>query len=201
MADLFAQESLAPGSVHPIGNASPRGAPWSCLPCAGEDEWCVINVRSDAEWQRLRKAIGDPAWAADPALDTTEGRLARRDAIDAGLTAWTSARAPREVMEILQSVGVPAGIVAHPGHHISDPQLQHRGYPKLVAQPDYETILVEGPPFLGSDLPEPIVGPAPLLGQHTREVAREILGLSDAEIQALIDERVLEDPPKEFKRL
>jgi crotonobetainyl-CoA:carnitine CoA-transferase CaiB-like acyl-CoA transferase len=201
MADLFAQESLAPGSVHPLGNASPRGAPWSCLPCAGDDEWCVINVRSDGEWQRLRKAIGDPAWAADPALDTAEGRMARREAIDAGLGAWTRTRAPREVMETLQAAGVPAGIVAHPGHHMSDPQLAHRGYAKLVAQPGYESILVEGPPFLGSELPEPIVGPAPLLGQHTREVAREILGLSEDEIQALVDEGVLEDPPKQFKRL
>ncbi|MEN8161649.1 MAG: CoA transferase, partial [Myxococcota bacterium] len=201
MADLFAQESLAPDSVHPVGNASPRGAPWSCLPCAGDDEWCVINVRSDAEWQRLRKAIGDPAWAADPALDTAEGRIARREAIDEGLTPWTKAREPREVMETLQAVGVPAGIVAHPGHHMSDPQLLHRGYPKLVVQPGYESILVEGPPFLGSDLPDPIVGPAPLLGEHTREVARAVLGLSDDEIQALIDEGVIEDPPKEFKLL
>jgi crotonobetainyl-CoA:carnitine CoA-transferase CaiB-like acyl-CoA transferase len=201
MADLFALESLEPGSVRPMGNASSRGAPWSCLPCAGDDEWCVINVRSDGEWQRLRKAIGDPGWAADPALDAAEGRMACREAIDEGLSAWTRTREPREVMETLQAAGVPAGIVAHPGHHLSDPQLLHRGYPKLVVQPDYESLLLEGPPFLGSDLPEPIVGPAPLLGQHTREVAREVLGLSDDEIQALIDEGVLEDPPLEFKLL
>lgn len=201
MADLFAQESLEPGSVHPAGNASPRGAPWSCLRCAGDDEWCVINVRSDAEWSRLRKAIGDPAWAADPALDTAEGRIARRAAIDEGLTAWTSAREPRAVMETLQAAGVPAGIVAHPGHHLSDPQLRHRGYPKLLVQPEYESIVLEGPPFLGSELPEPIVAPAPKLGEHTREVARDVLGLSDGEIQALIDEGVLEDPPKAFKLL
>ena len=201
MADLFAQESLAPGSVRPLGNASPRGAPWSCLPCAGDDEWCVINVRSDMEWQRLRKAIGDPAWAADPALDTAEGRMARREAIDEALGAWTREREPRAVMETLQAVGVPAGIVAHPGHHLSDPQLGHRGYPKLVVQPDYESIVLEGPPFLGSDLPEPIVAPAPRLGEHTRDVAREVLGLGDAEIQALIETGVIEDPPKQFKLL
>jgi len=201
MADLFAQESLEQGSVRPIGNASPLGAPWSCLPCAGDDEWCVINVRNDLEWQRLRKAIGDPEWTADATLDTAEGRRARREVIDEGLTAWTSTRKPREVMETLQAVGVPAGIVAHAAHHLSDPQLQHRGYPKLVVQPEYESVLVEGPPFLASELPEPIVGPAPRLGEHTREVAREILGLSDAEVQNLIDEGVLEDPPKEFKLL
>jgi crotonobetainyl-CoA:carnitine CoA-transferase CaiB-like acyl-CoA transferase len=201
MADLLARESLEPGSVRPEGNASPRGAPWSCLPCAGDDEWCVINVRDDVEWQRLRKAIGEPEWAADPRLDTAEGRMARRDAIDEGLSGWTRNREPREVMEALQAAGVPAGIVAHPAHHLSDPQLLHRGYAKLVAQPGYESLLVEGPPFLGSDLPEPIVLPAPKLGEHTREIAREILGLSDPEIQALVDEGVLEDPPQEFKRL
>ena len=57
LGDLYARESLEPGSVRPVGNASTRGAPWGCYPCAGEDEWCVINVRSDGEWQQLRKAI------------------------------------------------------------------------------------------------------------------------------------------------
>ncbi|MBW2241786.1 MAG: CoA transferase [Deltaproteobacteria bacterium] len=201
MADLFALESLAPGSVRPAGNASSRGAPWSCLACAGDDEWCVINVRSDSEWQQLRKAIGDPPWSQDPALDSAEGRIDRRDHIDEQLSVWTGEREPREVMETLQEAGVPAGIVAHPVHHLSDPQLLHRGYPKLLVQPDYEAVMLEGPSFLGSDLPEVITEPAPWLGQHTREIASELLGLSEAEIEALIEEKVIEDPPKEFKIL
>ncbi len=201
MADLFAQESLEPGSVHPVGNASSRGAPWSCLPCQGDDEWCVITVRSDEEWQRLRKAIGDPAWAQDPGLDRAEGRIAERERIDRELGAWTQQREPREVMETLQAVGVPAGIVAHPGHHMSDPQLLHRDFPKLIVQPDYESLMLEGPLFLGSDLPDVIIDPAPYLGEHTRDIARDILGLSDDETQALVDEGVIEDPPKEFKIL
>ncbi len=201
MADLLAQESLEPGSVHPVGNASPLGAPWSCLPCDGEDEWCVINVRSDAEWQQLRKVIGDPSWAADPFLDSVEGRIAQREHIDVELAEWTRQHDPRAVMEMLQAVGVPAGIVAHPGHHLSDPQLLHRGYPKLVVQPDYESLMLEGPAFLGSDLPEVVTEPAPMLGEHTREIARELLGLSETEIEALIAEGVIEDPPAEFKML
>jgi crotonobetainyl-CoA:carnitine CoA-transferase CaiB-like acyl-CoA transferase len=201
MADLFAQESLDPDSVHPIGNASSRGAPWSCLPCEGDDEWCVICVRSDAEWQQLRKAIGDPEWAADPAFDSAEGRIGQRERIDEALAAWTRARDPRSVMETLQEAGVPAGIVAHPGHHMSDPQLLHRGFPKLVVQPDYEAVMLEGPLFLGSDLPEVVVEPAPMLGEHTREIASQLLGLSGAEIEALMSEGVIEDPPAEFKQL
>jgi crotonobetainyl-CoA:carnitine CoA-transferase CaiB-like acyl-CoA transferase len=201
MADLFAKESLEPGSVHPLGNASDRGAPWGCYPSAGEDEWCVINVRSDAEWQQLKKAIGDPDWTANPVYDAQEGRMAASEQIDARLSEWTRDRTPRVAMETLQAAGVPAGIVAHPEHHMSDPQLTHRGYQKLVVQPDFESILLEGPLFLGSDLPEVIIEPAPMLGEHTREIAKRVLGLSDGEIDALMEEGVLEDPPQEFKLL
>jgi crotonobetainyl-CoA:carnitine CoA-transferase CaiB-like acyl-CoA transferase len=201
MGDLFAQESLEPGSVHPQGNASSRGAPWGCYPCSGDDEWCVINVRSDDEWQRFRQAIGEPEWASETNYDTTAGRLASREKLDELVGTWTAEHDNRAVMETLQAAGVPAGIVAHPAHHMGDPQMTHRGYQKLVVQPDFEAIMVEGPPFLGSDLPEVIVEPAPMLGEHTREVASRLLDLSDAEIQALVDDGVLEDPPGAFKLL
>jgi crotonobetainyl-CoA:carnitine CoA-transferase CaiB-like acyl-CoA transferase len=201
MADRFAQESLEPGSVIPIGNASSQGAPWGCYPCAGDDEWCVINVRSDSEWQQLRNQMGDPEWSTAPEFDDTDGRLDATERLDQGIAEWTAQRTPREVMEALQAVGVPAGIVAHPEHHMSDPQLAHRGFPKLVVQPDYEAVLLEGPPFLGSDLPDVIVEPAPLIGEHTRQIARDILELSDSEVEALLAEGILEDPPKEFKLL
>jgi hypothetical protein len=89
----------------------------------------------------------------------------------------------------------PDHFVAHPGHHFEDPQLAARGYHKRVEQRGFGEIVVEGTPFLGSDLPEPITTPAPLLGEHTREICRERLGLSDAEIEAFFAAGVLEDPP------
>ncbi len=201
LGDLFAQESLDPGSVHPLGNASSRGAPWGCYPCAGDDEWCAVNVRSDDEWRRLRKAIGEPSWAADARFDTADGRIAEREKLDELLGSWTTQHEPRSVMEQLQAVGVPAGIVAHPEHHMSDPQMMHRGYQKLIVQPDFESLLVEGPPFLGSDLPDIVTNPAPMLGEHTREIAAQLLGMSEDEIEGLIEAGVIEDPPKEFKAL
>jgi crotonobetainyl-CoA:carnitine CoA-transferase CaiB-like acyl-CoA transferase len=199
LGDLYAQESLSSGSVRPQGNASSRGAPWGCYRCEGEDEWCVINVRSDAEWQKLRSAIGDPDWAQNPAYNGAAGRQADREKIDQALEQWTTGRDPRAAMETLQASGVPCGIVAHPGHHIGDPQLAFRNYPKLVDQQGLGSMLLEGPAFLGTDLPEVIEKQAPWLGEHTREVAAENLGLSAAEIQALVDQDILEDPPGEYK--
>lgn len=199
LGDLFASESLAAGSVHPQGNASDRGAPWGCYRCAGEDEWCVVSVRSDHEWRSLRTLLGEPEWAKRSDLDRAAGRIAARAHIDEHLDLWTRERDPRLVMESLQAAGVPCGIVAHPGHHIGDPQLAHREYPKLVDQQGLTSMLLEGPGFLASDLPEVIVTQAPWLGEHTREIARDALGLSEQEIERLVDEGVLEDPPEGFE--
>jgi len=66
LGDLLLAEALAPGSVRPVGNDDERGAPWGVFRCAGDEEWCVMCVRDDADWAGLRKAMGDPDWAADP---------------------------------------------------------------------------------------------------------------------------------------
>jgi crotonobetainyl-CoA:carnitine CoA-transferase CaiB-like acyl-CoA transferase len=194
LGDLMARESDAPGSVAPLGNASPRGAPWGCYRCAGDDEWCVVNVRSDDEWQHLRTALGDPDWARDPGLDAAAGRAERRAEIDSSLETWTRARDPREVMETLQAAGVPAGMVAHARHHMEDPHLAARDYPQPIEQPGYGPLVLEGSPVRGSALPPARLAPAPELGEHTREIAAEWLALSNAEIDALIDAGVLEEP-------
>ncbi len=194
IGDLLAAESLAPGSVRPLGNASPRGAPWGAYPCAGEDEWCAINVRSDSEWQALCDVLGNPDWAATPEYATASRRIAAREEIDRQLAAWTAERDPASVMQLLQARGVPAGVLAHPEHQLADPHLAARGYLRPLNQPPIGDLVLEGPAFHGSDLAEPDVRPAPLLGEHTREVCGELLGLSEAEIDRLLADGVLEEP-------
>lgn len=195
LGDLLAQESLAPGSVRPLGNASQRGAPWGCYPCAGDDEWCAVNVRNDDEWLGLCTALGDPRWTHDPGYATAEGRRAAAATIDERLAEWTGAHSPRDVMEALQAHGVPAGMLQHGLHQLEDPHLAARGYLREVDQPDCGSLVFEGPAFHGSDLPEPIIRPAPGLGEHTRELAAERLGLSLTEIEDLVAKGILEDGP------
>ena len=71
IGDLLVEESLAPGAVRATGNAGRHGAPWGVYPCAGDDEWCVVTVRDDEDWARLRSALGDPDWAKGQDLATT----------------------------------------------------------------------------------------------------------------------------------
>jgi crotonobetainyl-CoA:carnitine CoA-transferase CaiB-like acyl-CoA transferase len=192
IGDLLAQESESPGSVRPLGNASRRGAPWGCYPCAGDDEWCVVCVRSDEEWQALRRAMGDPAWARSEAFVSEAGRRAAQGEVEAGLAAWTCARSPHDVMQALQQAGVPAGVVTHGGHLNADPHLKERGFLAIVEQPDLGTVTFEGEAFHGSGWDPARIGHAPRLGEHTREIAVERLRLDEAEIDALVAEGVLE---------
>lgn len=194
MGDIFLSESLNPGSAQPQGNASLRGAPWGVYPCDGEDAWCVINVRDDSEWQRLRAVMNDPDWARKREFDTATGRIRHREEIDAHLSEWTVTRSARDVMLLLQEQGIPAGIVQNPADQMTDPHLTERGYHKPIDQPPLGRIVLEGPAFRGSALPEPIIKPAPDLGEHTREVCMTLLNMSEAEVERLIAEGVLEEP-------
>jgi crotonobetainyl-CoA:carnitine CoA-transferase CaiB-like acyl-CoA transferase len=194
IGDLLARESLAPGSVHPRGNASEEGAPWGAYPCAGEDEWCAICVRSDAEWRALCAALGEPAWAASPEYDLALGRMAAREALDRHLSVWTRERKPHEVMQLLQEHGVPAAALQNPAHEIADPHLRARGYLQSFDQPPLGRLTAEGPAFRASALPAPIQFAAPMLGEHSRAVCRDWLGLEDGEIEALFAGGVLEEP-------
>ena len=76
---------------------------------------------------------------------------------------------------------------------MSDPHLAERGYYRVLDQTALGEISVEGMGFRGTRLPEPRLSSAPLLGEQTRPICRELLGLSDGEIDALIAEGVLEE--------
>ena len=78
---LLAEEALRPGTIQATGNVGRHAAPWGVYPCAGDDEWCVVTVRDDDDWRRLRGALGDPEWAAGrgPRHHGRAPRAARRD--------------------------------------------------------------------------------------------------------------------------
>lgn len=195
MSQYFLQESLEPGSVHPIGNRKELGAPWGVYQCTGTERWVVITCRNDDDWAGLRKALGEPEWAADLALSSVEGRRAAHDHIDAHISEWTLARTDREVMETLQSFGVPAGVMNYASDEPADPHLQARGYLAPVDQPGVGPMVLEGPAFYGSAMDRPFTGPAPALGGDTREIAVTLLGLSAARTEELIAAGVLEVTP------
>jgi crotonobetainyl-CoA:carnitine CoA-transferase CaiB-like acyl-CoA transferase len=194
LGDLLLKESLAPGSVGPEGNRRDTGVPWNLFPCAGEDAWCAITVRDDEEWRGLRRALGEPGWACDHSLETRAGRFHHREAIEKRLAVWTRTRDSREVMNLLQTLGVPAAMVQGPGDQLEDPHFRARGFARPIDQPLLGPVLFEGPGFRGSGWPEPDIRPAPDLGEHTRAICRELLGLDDDVVNEMVSRGVLAEP-------
>jgi crotonobetainyl-CoA:carnitine CoA-transferase CaiB-like acyl-CoA transferase len=76
-----------------------------------------------------------------------------------------------------------------------DPHLQARGYPVEVRQPGVGDMLLEGPAFRSDAMTPPIITPAPWLGEHTRRIGRDLLGLTEEETEKLLADGVLEETP------
>ncbi|OLO25739.1 CoA transferase [Streptomyces sp. MNU77] len=192
-AHVFAAESLAPGITVAHGNTGPGDAPRGVYPAAGDDEWLVVDVQGDEQWRSLAEVTGlDAARFPDAA-----SRAAHREEIDAHLTAWSSALAPEEGTRRLQRAGVPAAKMTRITEFPDDPHLIARGTFRTAVHPLVgRPMPSENLPALFGRMPDPELRPAPLLGQHTREVAARLLGLGEAELDELFAAGVLQSDPR-----
>ncbi len=194
VGEYFLDYTMNGRSSGPIGNRSDQTAPHGCYRCAGDDQWCAITVFTDEEWQNFCKAIGSPSWTADSKFADFASRLQNVDELDNLIEEWTLAREPREVMDILQAVGVPAGVVQRAPDSIGDPQLQHVGAVVELDHPVAGKRLYPGIPFHLSGTSRFQSTTAPLLGQHTEEICREILEMPEDEMKKLEEEGILHVP-------
>ncbi|HUM08458.1 MAG TPA: CoA transferase [Acidocella sp.] len=177
----------------PLGGGPEFDAPWGVFACAGDDEWCVVTSRGDADWQALCGVIGRPDLAADQTLATAAGRDAQRSRIDQAVGAWLETRNPQEAMTLLQSAGVPAGEMLRVVDLPEFGYFKERGFFCKVTHPLIpEPFYLENAPVRSELLPDPQQNPAPLMGEQTVEVARDLLGLSPNEITQLIEKKILE---------
>jgi crotonobetainyl-CoA:carnitine CoA-transferase CaiB-like acyl-CoA transferase len=167
-----------------LGNRARRAAPQGNYPCAGEDQWCAIAVEDDAQWRALRRVLGDPAWAADPALERAAGRLERQDAIDAELAAWTRTQDAAAMMERLWAAGVPAGVVQRSSDLLRDPQYAHRDFYRYLDHTEMGRVPYAGHQFRIRGYASGPRTAAPMLGEHSVAVLQE-LGYDDDRIAEL----------------
>ena len=124
----YLETSVNGDDPQPKGNHYAAAAPHGCFRCQGEDRWCVISVRDDNEWQSFCHVIGRPELAGDARFADPQSRLERRAELNAIAQQWTESRSAEEVMNQLQSVGVPAGVVQTGADLLKDRQLRQRNY-------------------------------------------------------------------------
>ena len=177
----------------PFGYTSQEGpsAPHGVYRCRGreqdDDRWVAISVRSQPEWERLVRALGNPAWADDPKFRTLYLRMRNREDLDSYLTRWTMEHSAEDVMMTLQAAQVAAGLVSNGADLCHrDPQLKARGFWPTVKSVGDHTTHVTGIPFRISSGSGAIRSAGPEVGENGEYVLREILGFSDAEREELL---------------
>lgn len=182
------------------GNRGPAAAPQNLYRTIELDEfgrfddWVAIAVATDEQWANLVMALGKPDWATDE-LASAAGRRRHHDGIDEHLSRWCGARTGDEIVRCLWDAGVPVAKVMQP-HRVGDlPQLVHRGFYEQVDHPVNRTARHSTLPMVISTGPQRFHRtPAPLLGQHNREVLAGI-GLGDDEIAVLEEQRIIGTAP------
>jgi benzylsuccinate CoA-transferase BbsF subunit len=173
------------------GNRHVAAVPHAVFPCAGRERWCAISIHDDDEWRRLRTALGSPGWACEPALDGVAGRRAAEAMLEERIAEWTRARTREEVVAVLRDARVHVAPVNDMSDVFRDEQLVHRRAFRPLEHPVIGRHSVPGPSFVLPATPDRVACPAPLLGQHNREVLCGILGLDDEEIARLEAEGAL----------
>lgn len=179
----------------PDGNRADYAAPQGVYPCAGEDRWIAISVLTDQHWAELTGELG-AAELAERYPDAT-ARRAAHDELDSALARLSSGREPFDLMRRLQQRGVPAAVVHTFGDLIeNEPQLAHRGHFAVLDHPEMGPSIYNAPPYRlrgvdDGDVRAIMRSPAPLLGQHTRDVCTRLLGMDDARIDELAAAGVL----------
>ena len=173
------------------GNRDPNYAPHGTFPTRGEDEWCAIAVASDAQWQRLAALIGTPNLTTDPRFVTHEARKANEDALEAIVEAWTAPRDRWELAASLQAAGIAAAPVEDLRDMLErDPVMaEHYQRVRQPSDPELEIVIDRDPIWISGHERELIR--APMRGEHSEYVVRELLGRSREEFDALVVEGVI----------
>jgi benzylsuccinate CoA-transferase BbsF subunit len=177
------------------GNRSDAAAPQGCYRCAGDDRWAVISCTSDGEFARLANATGNAGWLDDPRFATVLARHEHHDALDAAITAWTSQRAPYDVMRTLQAAGVKAAAVLDGRDALLDPHFRARQQFDLVDQPKLgKRLLPKHTAARFGRFDTSVRRSSPLLGEHNDEILEE-LGYSEGEIAELRENKIIAEAP------
>ena len=176
----------------PEGNRSLVAAPYGPYQCKGNDRWCVIAVYDQDEWERFAVLVEKSGSKRDAKFATHLQRVRHKEALDKWVTDWTMRHDPYEVMELAQSAGVSAAVVQDVEDQFkNDKQYAATGFLVHMNEPEGGDMVTENVPMRMSLTPGFVRGVAPLMGEHTHEIARNLLGLSDEEIKKLDEEKVL----------
>jgi formyl-CoA transferase len=179
--------SGAPPKRH--GNAHANIVPYQAFETL--DGTLALAVGNDRQYQRLCECCGRPDLWEDARFRTNPDRVTNRLILIPLLQDVFRLRATAEWINLLSGSGIPAGPINDIPAALHHPQAQARNMLQTLERPGASPLTLVGPVAKLSATPASILNPPPLLGEQTREILRQDLGYSSAEIEALFDAKVV----------
>lgn len=178
------------------GNGHDWMAPHNIYPCAGDEEWIAICVRSDAEWEALKRVMGSPEWAESGEFSDQILRWEHRETLDLRLGEWTASRSKTDLFEALRAERIPSSPVWKTLELIREPHLRERRFYEPLRHPEVGLWMVHGWLWRTSGAGPCVLAPAPDFGQHNDEILGGLLGLSANEQAALANAGITATQPQ-----
>ncbi|MDY7572106.1 CaiB/BaiF CoA-transferase family protein [Pseudomonas sp. CCC4.1] len=166
-----------------LGNAHPNIVPYQDFPTADGD--FILTVGNDSQFRKFAEVAGRPEWVDDPRFATNKLRVANRSELVPLIRQATVFKTTAQWVAQLEAVGVPCGPINDLAQVFADPQVQARGLAMQLPHALAGLVPQVASPIRLSKTPVEYRNAPPLLGEHTRQVLEQVLGLKAAAVEAL----------------
>ncbi|MDY6856098.1 MAG: CoA transferase [Thermodesulfobacteriota bacterium] len=193
MGPSLMDASMNQHEILPEGNLADHisAAPYGCYTCLGEDQWCVIAVFYETQWQTLCSVMGSPSWTQQKRFSTLSKRREHAQELDELIEQWTITHTSKDIVRLLQEAGVPAGIVQNAEDMAEDPQLMARDYFVSIEHPILGMTMSDTyPVHLNSDVSAGWKT-SPVLGEDNQYVFMDLLGIKEDELSSYIEKGII----------
>ncbi len=174
-------------AVPRAGNDSGGGQPGRILKCKGwetDPNAYIYFITQAPVWEAICEVIGEPGWKTDPGYAKPAARLPKLNQIFARIEAWTMTKTKFEAMDILNEFDIPCGPILSMREIAEEQSLRDTGTVVEVDHPKRGPYLTVGNPIKMSDSPTEVTR-SPLLGEHTDQVLRDVLGFDDRRVDEI----------------
>ncbi len=166
-----------------MGNAHPNTVPYQDFPTA--DGHMILAIGNDGQFAKFCDAAGCSEWVSDARFATNAARVTHRQTLIPLIQAVTQTRNTHAWVSMLENVGVPCGPIHTVDQVYQDPQVQARQMTFDMHHPTAGPIPLVANPIRMSQTPVDYRHAPPMLGQHTREVLSEVLGMTEDSLNDL----------------
>ncbi len=189
LENALVRYTVAGDIPEPLGTMHPSITPFQAFPT--KDSWIVVAVGNDAIWARFCTVLEMPELIDNERFKTNVLRTRNRDPLIRILEKTLKKRNTVEWLGVLQSNNVPCSLIHSIEQIARDPVVAHRQMLVTVQQPGVGQVKIAGSPFRMSNTPGLVYSHAPLLGEHSIEVLRDVLKYSDDSIRVLREKNVI----------